>query len=497
MNKLKRTLALMAALAMTATAFVGCGSDDSSSSSSSSSESSAESSESSEAESSEESSESSETASGYQNVDIPALGEPDGSLKDGGDKLTVLCWTEDDLKDMYDVVADATGMDKSMITYKNVGANGTEANEKYAQVFSSGDDVDLYFCDADWNMAYQNNDEYSAPLSAVGITEDMYANAYSYTVSMGTDKNGVLKGASWQAAAGGYCYRTDLAEQYLGITDADAMQAKISNWDDFWATAKEVYDASSGKTAMADSVDGVWRAYSNGNRTSAWVQDGKITADNAAACLGDFISMAKTNYDAGYITGASQWTDDWLPQGMSDGSQADKTFGFFFPTWSLSTGSQLETAEGGEGGSTYGKYNIVNGPTSWFWGGTWICVYPKTDNAKEAGQFIYSMTCDADAMQKYVDKHSDFVNNKGVMNATVEAGTNSNPRLGGQDQFAVLFDTADKIDMSIATQYDATINSELQTAIKDYCQGTTSSEEDCLNAFLDSLATKLTDVTVE
>ena len=51
--------------------------------------------------------------------------------------------------------------------------------------------------------------------------------------------------------------------------------------------------------------------------------------------------------------------------------------------------------------------------------------------------------------------------------------------------------------MSIATQYDATINSELQTAIKDYCQGTTSSEEDCLNAFLDSLATKLTDVTVE
>lgn len=36
MNKLKRTLALMAALAMTATAFVGCGPDDSSSKSDSS-----------------------------------------------------------------------------------------------------------------------------------------------------------------------------------------------------------------------------------------------------------------------------------------------------------------------------------------------------------------------------------------------------------------------------------------------------------------------------
>ena len=52
MNKLKRTLALMAALAMTATAFVGCGGNESSSSSESKAESSAE--ESSEAERSEE-----------------------------------------------------------------------------------------------------------------------------------------------------------------------------------------------------------------------------------------------------------------------------------------------------------------------------------------------------------------------------------------------------------------------------------------------------------
>ena len=244
MNKLKRTLALMAALAMTATAFVGCGPDDSSSKSDSSkAESSAESSDSSSDEESDSSSEeSSETADGYQNVDVPALGEPDGSLKDGGKQLTILCWNDDDLKYMYDIVADATGMDKSMINYKNVGSSGTDANEQYAQVFLSGDDVDLYFCDADWNMAYQNNDEYSAPLSAVGISEDMYANAYGYTVNMGKDKNGVLKGASWQAAAGGYAYRADLAQEYLGVSTPEDMQAKIGSWDDFWATAATVYN---------------------------------------------------------------------------------------------------------------------------------------------------------------------------------------------------------------------------------------------------------------
>lgn len=495
MNKLKRTLALMAALAMTATAFVGCGGDDGSSTSNSSkAENSAESSDSSSDEESDSSSEeSSETADGYQNVDVPALGEPDGSLKDGGKQLTILCWNDDDLKYMYDIVADATGMDKSMINYKNVGSSGTDANEQYAQVFLSGDDVDLYFCDADWNMAYQNNDEYSAPLSAVGISEDMYANAYGYTVNMGKDKNGVLKGASWQAAAGGYAYRADLAQEYLGVSTPEDMQAKIGSWDDFWATAATVYEKSGKTTAMADSLGGVWRAYSNGNRTKSWVNDGKLDPSS----VGDFISMAKENFDKGYISGATQWTDDWLPQGMSDGAQANKTFGFFFPTWAIAKGGSLEQAQGGEGGSTYGKYALCEGPTSWFWGGTWICVYPKTDNAKEAGQFIYTMTADADAMQKYVDARGDFVNNKGVMDATTKAGTNSNPLFGGQDQFQILFNSADKIDMSIASEYDAKINTDLQNAVQDYCNGVTSSEDDCLNAFLDAVAADVTDITVE
>lgn len=502
MNNLKKTLALVAALAMTATAFVGCGSKDEASTSESATEAAttaAEEAEATEAEESEAAEESETEAEEVVESDVPALGTPDGTLGEGGDALTILCWTEDDLSYMYDVVANASGMDKAKMVYKNVGANGTEANEKYAQVFASDEDVDLYFCDADWNMAYQNNDEYSAPLSAVGITEDMYANAYGYTVNMGKDKNGVLKGATWQVAAGGYAYRTDLAEEYLGITTPEDMQAAISDWDAFWATAATVYEKSGNVTAMADSLGGVWRAYSNGNRTTAWVQDGVITADNSKACLGDFINMAKTNFDAGYISGAQQWTDDWLPQGMSAGAQANKTFGFFFPTWSLGAGSQLSQAEGEEGaeGSTYGLYNVVSGPTGWFWGGSWICVSPKSDNATEAGQFIYYMTVDTTSMQAYVDAKGDFVNNKVVMDNTIAAGTNSNPLLGGQDQLATLAESASKIDMSIATQYDATINSELQNAVQAYCDGTIASEDDCVNEFLNKVSEALTDITVE
>ena len=475
MNKLKRTLALMAALAMTATAFVGCtGGNDSSSSSESKAESSAE--ESSEAEgeeSSEEAEESSvESAAGYTNVDVPALGEPDGSLKDGGDKLTILCWNDDDLKYMYDIVADATGMDKSMINYKNVGSSGTEANEQYAQVFLSGDDVDLYFCDADWNMAYQNNDEYSAPLSAVGISEDMYANAYGYTVNMGKDKNGVLKGASWQAAAGGYAYRADLAEEYLGVTSPEDMQAQVGSWDDFWATAATVYEKSGKTTAMADSLGGVWRAYSNGNRTKSWVNDGKLDSSS----VGDFISMAKENFDKGYISGATQWTDDWLPQGQSDGAQANKTFGFFFPTWAIAKGGSLEQAEGGEGGSTYGKYALCEGPTSWFWGGTWICAAAGTDNIPTIKDVMYSLTCDADIMTKITEDTQDYTNCKSAMDSIAADPNFGSAFLGGQNHIALFAEVAPTIDMSNAGPYDQGCNETFQSCFKDYFDGTVDLE---------------------
>ncbi len=499
MNNLKKTLALMAALAMTATAFVGCGDKDDAATTEATTEAAT-----TEAATEEATEETTEEAQGGEDdteevVEATGPNAPDGSLGEGGDALTILCWTEDDLKFMYDVVADSQGVDKAMIKYQNVGTSGGEANEKYAQVFASDEDVDLFFCDADWNMAYQNNEEYSAPLAGVGISEDMYGDAFEYTVAMGKDKNGVFKGATWQVAAGGYTYRTDLAKEYLGVETPEDMQAKIGDWDAFWATAAEVYTASGEATAMADSLGGVWRAYSNGNRTSAWVQDGVITADNSKACLGDFINMAKTNYDAGYISKAGQWSDDWLPQGMSAGTQANKTFGFFFPTWSLGAGSQLSQASGEEGaeGSTYGLWNVVAGPTGWFWGGTWICVSPKCDNATEAGKFLYAMTVDDASMQAYVDAKGDFVNNKSVMADTIAAGTNSNPLLGGQDQLATLSEGAAKIDMSIATQYDATINTELQNAVQAYCEGTIASEDDCVNEFLNKLSEALTDVTVE
>ena len=303
--------------------------------------------------------------SGENSGDIPELGTPDGTLGEGGDTLTIMSWSDDELQHTYDIAAKSTGISRDIIEYKNVGASGYFASEQYAQVFASGEDVDIYLCDVDWVKEYENNDSYSAPLSAVGITEEMYADAFEYTVEVGKNNDGVLKGASWESAAGGYVYRTDLAEKYLGITNPTDMQAVVSDWDSFWNTAERVYSASDGVTAMADSLNGVIRAYLNGSRNVSWTNDNNVLSSaNISSELEWMVPELKHAYDYGYISTASQWTEDWLPQGMSAGTQANKTLGFFFSTWNLAEGSQLAQAQNDPfaKGSTYGMYNIVPGP---------------------------------------------------------------------------------------------------------------------------------------
>lgn len=372
MNKLKRTLALVATLAISATAFVGCGDSSSSSSSSSSEESS----------SSESSSNSESSSEGESSTAEQGEFTYSGSLPTGGDKMTILCWTPDDVNVMLDMWKADTGYTDDQINFVNFGVGGGEASAQYDQYFLGGSDVDIFMVEADWALKYINDDSATAPMSDLGFSDDAFAGQYAYTMDIGKDSNGVIKGVSWQAAPGGWCYRTDLAESYLGVKTPEEMQAKVSDWDAFQATAKEVYDASGNKTALTTTLGGIWQAFA-ANRSTPWVVDDKLAVDDFC---NTFIDLAKNMRDNGYVTELNQWTDEWKAAG-----QTDDTMGYFVSTWGFGE-SILLSAAGGEGGATYGKWNVCQGPTPYYWGGTWICVSPKTDNADMAANFINYFT---------------------------------------------------------------------------------------------------------
>lgn len=412
--------------------------------------------------------------------------------------LTILAWTgNSDIKNMVKLFCQEKGYSEDQIVIKGVGDNGEGARDQYAQYLSGDGDADLMCLEADWILQYINDDTLVAPLSDLGITEADYANAYDYTVQIGKDKNGVLKGASFQAAPGGFVYRTDLAEEYLGVKTPEEMQEKVKDWDTFMETAKTVYEASGNKTSLIATEGGLWQVYA-ANRTQPWVVDGKLVMDTAE----DFFDVAKTMADNHYLAGVPQWDPAWYQAGQ-DGT----TMGYFFSTWCMtnSDGSQLWQAEGvtkdddgNLSGPTFGKYNICQGPTGYFWGGTWLAASTKCDTKDLATEFVKFFTTDADTMQKYAEFTGDFTNNKVAMQAIIDAGTNKNDLLGGQDQFAVLADGANNIKMDgLITEYDSKIKSCLNTAVQDYIAGTYATKEEAVDAFKKSVVATFPDIVVE
>lgn len=412
--------------------------------------------------------------------------------------LTILAWTgNSDIKNMVKLFCQEKGYSEDQIVIKGVGDNGEGARDQYAQYLSGDGDADLMCLEADWILQYINDDTLVAPLSDLGITEADYANAYDYTVQIGKDKNGVLKGASFQAAPGGFVYRTDLAEEYLGVKTPEEMQEKVKDWDTFMETAKTVYEASGNKTSLTATEGGLWQVYA-ANRTQPWVVDGKLVMDTAE----DFFDVAKTMSDNHYLAGVPQWDPAWYQAGQ-DGT----TMGYFFSTWCMtnSDGSQLWQAEGvtkdddgNLSGPTFGKYNICEGPTGYFWGGTWLAASTKCDTKDLATEFVKFFTTDADTMQKYAEFTGDFTNNKVAMQAIIDAGTNKNDLLGGQDQFAVLADGANNIKMDgLITEYDSKIKSCLNTAVQDYIAGTYATKEEAVDAFKKSVVATFPDIVVE
>lgn len=495
MNTLKRTLALVATLAMAATAFASCGDDKDSSSSSSSSSSEASKVEEPSEDTSEDSSDAQDTTKAEEST-----GEIADSVGKGGDTFTVAAWNADDVPFL---IAQWKGLDyKSIqddlandavdgIKFINFGVGGGDASEKYDNLFKSGDDLDVYFCEADWALKYINDDEKTLPLADLDLGDSDFANIYSYTDEIGKSSDGVRKGVSWQAAAGGFQYRSDLAQEYLGVTSPEEMQAAIGDWDKFVEAAQTVSEKSSGKTALADTLGGMWQAYACG-RTTPWVVDNALQIDDFCK---EFADTAKALWDCGGVTKNGQWTDEWTAAGTND-----TCMGYFVSTWGFG-GFALDAA-GGEGGATYGKWAVCQGPQPFFWGGTWIVVNPKTDNGEEARDFILSATSNEDQMSTYAVNKPEYVNNSKVMDDLISSNTVFNEKitnnLGGQNFYAELADNAKTIDFNgLITPYDATVKTDFINVVKEqYLEGG-ASWDDTVEAFKDKIAEDVTAIDVE
>lgn len=406
-----------------------------------------------------------------------------------GDKFYIYSWNTE-LQERLAYVTEAHPELADRIEYVNVGDSAIyqEKIDQLLQNPDAEDYPDMIAFEAGYIMKYTNSD-FTIPVTDCGITDDDLAEMYPYTITIATDqRDGSLKGLSWQSCPGAFIYRSDLAESLLGVTSPEEMQAKIGTWDDFLATAREIKEKSGDATRILSSNGDVVNTFMS-NKTEPWVtSDGVFHMDSA---MEEYMDVVKVLQEEDLTQKTTQWSDEW-----NAGPSTDAVFGYFGCTWFLHWTIKANCGGSAVGEGTYGLWNMCQGPAPYYWGGTWLGATAGCSDKEMAGTIMQALCCDTDIMTKMSEETLDYVNNKAAMKSLSDAGKGAYDFLGGQDFIAVFSPLAEDVDVSWMCAYDQKVNELLDTQVTAYSNGE-KDKETAIADFKAAVADAYPGVTVE
>lgn len=403
--------------------------------------------------------------------------EPSAEEKEEeGDILHIQCWDEEFMQLLenyypgYEKVDENTGkIGSTTVKFTVTPLDDNEYQDHLDSILpdnsnaSAENKVDLFLVEAEDAARYTDAETgYAMRLSDLDIADDALADQYAYTKEAVTDENGNLRGASWQAYSGAMLYNRRVAKKALGLDDPDEVQEAVKDWDAFKKTADAVKAAGYCMTATAKDT---YRVYA-GNVSSCWTEEGKITVDD------HILQWAKDSQELmekGETTSEELWGEAW------DEGIFGKTpvFAYFGPSWLIN--AILDDEQGLA--SNPDGFGIVEGPQSFFWGGTWICAAQGTDNPSLVKDIILNMTADEAVLKRIAENESECVNSKKVLNALSEETALENAALGGQNPYGVWASSAAKANAGFLSAYDSICDEEFCGAMESWFDGSKTYEE--------------------
>jgi ABC-type glycerol-3-phosphate transport system substrate-binding protein len=284
----------------------------------------------------------------------------------------------------------------------------------------------------------------------------------AYPAEVGTYQ-GKVYGLSWQAAPGALFYRRSLAQKYLGTDDPRQVQSYFNSFPKFLETAKLLKDKSNGACVVVSSLGDLRNSFLSARRNS-WVVNGKVEVDPA---MEQYVDIGKTLHDNRWEGRVGQWSEGWFA-GMrgelkDESGKAVEVFSYFLPTWGLHY--VLKTNAPG----TSGDWAMVQGPSSYRWGGTWVGAYKGTKNVAAAKEFIRYVATDEAFLEAWAKETGDLVNNLSVVNKIKDSY--SEPFLGGQNHYAEFAEMAKAVNGRLLQGSDEAIEAMYDEAASSYWNG--------------------------
>ncbi|MBQ6560418.1 MAG: hypothetical protein IJL85_06270 [Erysipelotrichaceae bacterium] len=344
--------------------------------------------------------------------------------------------------------------------------------------------VDMFLAEADYILKYTNS-PYTQDIKALGVTD--FSNTYTYTVEAASDADGVVKGVSFQCCPAGMIYRRSIAEDVLGTSNPDEVQALVSDWAKFDEVAAKCAEKG---YYMTSSYAEDYRVFSN-NTSSPWVDaNNNLQIDPA---IQTWMDQAEEYVNKGYTLTSGVWDAQTTEQAAKDG----KTFCFFGPAWyyNFCMGPAFGDDAVAAGTDTVGDWALVEGPQAFFWGGTWLLAATGSDNPTMVADVMNAFINNEEVCENLIKNEAQFTNNQKVNNKYAEDPDFGNKFLGGQNDTAVFAKGAKNIKFQNQTIYDQGCNEGIQNAFVEYLKGTVTKEE-AMNNFYKALKEKYTAINV-
>ena len=371
--------------------------------------------------------------------------------------------------------------------------NSADFADELQKAVDSGEDVPDVFMLSPDNIKKYIESDVTADVSELGleVTIERY---FPYVAQAATDSHGHVKAVGWQADPGIFMYRRSMAKAYLGTDNPDEIQAMISDWDGFYATAKKVSEASEGKTRMLAGQEDMLRPFLASD-DKPWVADGKLVFSQRKQAYVDYLQKMAGDH---LIYTAEQWSEAWLG-GISD---TQSVFGYF--SSGICMLYVMKKACGGKmkGEGSYGDWAVVPGPSDYCWGGSWFAAYGESRHKDEAGDFISLFTgCTDD--QTRLDQSIRYFRTSGEFAASSEivSQVRYDPQfedsfIGGQNYYQQLSVAAQGITMNGMTTYDSDILAIFSTYMNQ-CAGGLKTADQAVSDFKTSISVAFPEVSVD
>lgn len=401
--------------------------------------------------------------------------------KDGGKNVStvtfrIMSWNEDfkNLMETYFVPRHPALMEHVRLEWVTEEINSYRSNVQ--RQLAAGEQIDLFLGDNEMAPFFAE-DKNVATLAQVGIRDDDLSKQYGFSRILGSDVNGVQKGSAFTAEPGILLYRTDYAEQYLGITHQEEMQEKLSSWDSFITVARTLNAQSEGKVRMLPNSAELWKSVDCA-MYGLWITDGKLSVSDDTAL--HWLDIVKELEAVKAFAGAKTLDDDWY-SALDSG-----VFCFYAAPW-LCKSNSPEAADittvfssTKRSGASFGKFKTSLAPNGFVYGGNWLYCSKKSANMDIAAEIIRAFTCDSEFMKLIALAEMQYVNNIEVCNELAEMKI-SNMLFDGLDAFSVYNAAARSLEFSAPTVYDTSVSSLLYDQTKKYGKGEINRNEAIYN----------------